>query len=398
MKNRNLIFIFLFLFIFHTPLISQLKSTTPEKIYSLWEVKMSGEWYITQVTLWQKELDKNLKNAEAWFNYYRANKYANIFRTDKKADLEKIILDIQKNIPNTFEYYYLSYINQPLFGRDITLLEKAYQLSPERPETYYDLIIYYEVKGDKEKSKEFCKKLYQSKDIHPGWINYNYNVLMSTEDKAILFTSGDMDTVPVWLLQRVKGIREDVTVINLSLIQGNRPYLDRLLNKKSIKIDKNKFPEIKEEMPIPGVCKIDTVIPALCKILQENYPEIPVYFAATVPNNARGFLSKDDLYVTGLADQYSKKRLDNIALLKKNIEKHFRLDYLMHDWYNENLISTEIVKEMNVNYLYPFTLLHNHYKVSGENDRANYYKTLSLEVSKIYPRTLKNLEEYFSKK
>lgn len=359
---------------------------------------MSGEWYITQVNLWQKELDKNPKNPEAWFNFYRANKYANSFRPGKEIDMGKIISDIQKYIPNTFESYYLQFMSQPVFGRDITLLEKAYTLCPERPETYYDLIMYYEVHGDKERSKEFCKKLYDSKDIHSGELNYNYNVLMSTEEKAILFTNGDMDTVPAWLLQRVKGIREDVTIINLSLIQGNRLYLERLLEGKNIKIEKSKLPDVKEEMPIPGVCKIDAVIPVLCKILQENYPDIPIYFATTVPNNARGVLSKDDLYITGLAFQYSNKRVDNIALLKKNIEKRFRLDYLTYDWYNEYLIGTETIISINLNYFYPFVLLYDHYKVSGEDNKADYYKALALEVSKVHPQTFKYLKEYFSKR
>jgi len=95
---------------------------------------------------------------------------------------------------------------------------RAYNRDPSRSETYDAFIRDAVIEGDKKKLKKFAQHHFDSNLNSPGFMNWNYNVLINLDKDAILFTHGDNDTYPAWKLQQVKNVRTDVHVVNTSLL------------------------------------------------------------------------------------------------------------------------------------------------------------------------------------
>lgn len=365
-----IICIILCISMFFNILLSATPNSKPEKVYRYIYVQKSEDWYVEQAKQWKTEIAKNPKDTKAWSNYFMANKYSHWMGDLQtyRYKMDSILTEMGKKIPNSYEYNYFRFYNGE---RDVHLLKKAYRIDPERADALYELVMYYDSQGDEEKLKKYCNELYQSRDISPGLLNYNYNVLASTEKNGIIFTNGDNDTYPAWVLQHAVGIRKDVTILNLSLTFVNRDYLKKKLLSKGIDLDVDSYSRD----------RMDLFVDQLTNEISDEYPDVPVHVALTVYKNKFSKI-EENLYVVGLTFKYSRKRFDNMRSIKRNIYNDFRLDYLDYDWYSDQYLVTSLMDKLHVNYVVVFLKLAEDLNESGKSEEAEYWKGRALNLAK----------------
>lgn len=359
---------------------SNLTAQNPEKIYGKNKVLKPNEYYLEQIPLWKTELEKNPKNADAWLNYYRANRNAYIKGEEDNSQkskgvsrfdrLKNIVDEMERQVPNTYEFNYVKWLNG---NNDLSLfpyLEKAHQLSPQSSEPIMNLIFYYEIKGDYVKRDENIEAFYNLDDYSPGLLNYSYNLLSGLEKDALLFTEGDKDTEAILLLTQGEKYRPDVRMLNVNLLLI-KEYRERVF--AELEIAPFDFDPILNEENYEQFQQL------IIQRVADNKKLRPVYAAVTVSQPYTNSI-KQSLYLTGLAYLYSSTNIDNIPILIENIEHVFLLDYLTA-YFVVNDISIGNVNSMNGNYLYPFAALSKHYYKIGDIKKGDYYKTFALKVA-----------------
>jgi len=295
------------------------------------------------------------------------SKYNKSISTSEQATLDGIVNQAKTVAPDSYEYHYLEYVNSSDKKANFHHLKRAYEIYPDNVELLDDFIAYYEIIDNQVEKKNFLKKLDQSNTISQSVMDYNKDVLSGLEQNAILITNGFDDTYPIWILQDIKGVRKDVQVINLDLIQ------EQSYQKQTLK-----------ELKLYPLSKTDPV--NIVKELVKNNPGKAINVGLTVNPGALSDLSSK-LYLVGLTLKYSDDPIDNVQMIKNNWD--FK--------YNKKLgqsTSSSSGKKINANYILPLAVLYNDYKSKNELTKAEEIKTLMLKLAKDAGKE-KLVEAYF---
>lgn len=279
----------------------------PQGIVSLRDVILSKERYVELAQLWEAYREKHPGSALATVNWLRARRYAQDTKGLKPLELLQGAVEIEPDCAEALVALGNEEFGQSLQSGKPTMqevrghLERAAALAPDSPTPHFLLFNIALLDHQEDRIQSELETLVHKHAFSAPLLDFGYNILVSADPQAIVLTNGDNDTYPTLALQGVFGVRPDVRIINLSLLNLSRYAKTILCGGKSASAPFTEAEVLSKQSKeshefVDGRALVQEFME---KIARGEWKH-PVYFAVTVPPSYLDPVCHQELGMEGL--------------------------------------------------------------------------------------------------
>lgn len=262
------------------------QSDMPPLVLPLRDVCLSQQRYAELARQWENYVEAHPNAALGYLYLWKARSYAQqAGQPDGLSLLRKAYAIDPKCAEVLSELSYLEFGPSQHSGQPpLDIVRKysleAIELRPDWYAPHINLAVFALVFDDTTEAAKQLQAVVRKGGFPSPLLDYGYNILVSAERNAIVFTNGDNDTFPALAVQFVYGVRPDVRIVNLSLLANGSYAKARLTASKG-----RPGPFTESELDAlersgPSWKVIPTALVA--KVASGTWTQ-PVYIATTVP-------------------------------------------------------------------------------------------------------------------
>ncbi|OFZ18008.1 MAG: hypothetical protein A3D92_10440 [Bacteroidetes bacterium RIFCSPHIGHO2_02_FULL_44_7] len=261
----------------------------------------------------------------------------------QQSEMNEAVNYFEQNAPTSFEYNYYRYAAG---NYDVKLegnLAEAERLRPENSDVHVQYAAYHMIVGNQARAVEYMQRLIESGRLTQGVLDYSEDILLSTPENGTLITHGFDDTYGSYYLQNAEGIRQDVELVSLDLLQSDA-YRTKLATKG---------------YTIPASPVVDVnFLSAFCSLNSGK----KIAMSMTTPKEYfQPLMSK--LYATGLVFEYHTEHFDNFPRNVQLWQSGLTKASIYHPLDDKT-------KKLSANYLPMLFMMRQVYDARGESEQV----------------------------